>query len=216
MSTLTPAIATSFQMQSRPNTVVNFASSHAKTLGIVQITMGFLSIMFCFLAIVYQAGMYIVADGIWGGTLYIIAGGLTLGAAKNKNKCMIIASLILSIIASVAATVQVSVSLMGFILGCFTLRRYDHVHEAMRVRFIGHVAISLLLALSGLVAMTVGIIISALSCKVICCRSMQTDAPVQGIILEDVVMPGSTSPSVSMLPPPAYEPIATNPKKDLI
>ncbi|ELT93110.1 hypothetical protein CAPTEDRAFT_223887 [Capitella teleta] len=220
MSTQTPAIATSFLIQSPSNNVVNFASSHAKGLGIVQITLGILSIIFHIPTIVYHFGTFMIGHGIWCGIFYIIAGGLTLGAVKNKNKCMIVASLTLSIIASVAASVQVSLGIVGGILSD-DYWYYDH-----KMNFAGQVAINSLIALFGLIAFVICIITSALGCKALCCSgSTQTGVPVQVITLQDgrvvnaIVLPthnlDSTFPNESMLLP-SYDPITTNEKKLLI
>ncbi|ELU09900.1 hypothetical protein CAPTEDRAFT_190045, partial [Capitella teleta] len=157
MSTQTPAIATSFRIQSPSNNVVNFASSHAKGLGIVQITLGILSIIFHIPTIVYHFEALMIGHGIWCGIFYIITGGLTLGAAKNKNKCMIVASLTLSILASVAASAQVSLSVVNAIF-VREYWEYDYDHA-------GEVAINAIIALFGLIAFIICIITSALGCK---------------------------------------------------
>ncbi|ELT87534.1 hypothetical protein CAPTEDRAFT_221231 [Capitella teleta] len=239
MSTLTPAITTSFQIQTPPNNVVHFASSHAKILGVIQVTLGILSIIFHIPSIVYHFGMYMIGHGIWCGIFYIIAGGLTLGAAKNKNKCMIVSSLTLSILASVAASVQVSFGVLGGVWAMVEGEWYDDdegltfvsyskhskstlYNNLMIILKVGRVAINTLISLFGLIAMIVCIIASCLSCKALCCTgSTQTDVPVQVITLEDgrvvnAVVLDSTRTNTEGMLPPAYEPIVINEKKGLI
>ncbi|ELT96918.1 hypothetical protein CAPTEDRAFT_224540 [Capitella teleta] len=194
-----------------PNTLSDFASSHAKALGIVQIILGLLSMIFFIPGLVSLFGIYWIGYGIWCGLFYIIAGGLTIGAAKDKNKCLIIASLILCIVATLAAATEVGVG--GFSVAWAVAEgEWYHRDDNGGVSLAGRMAINAVLAIIGLTAMVICIIASVLSCKVLWhAGQIQSDVHGELVALEDgrvvnaVVLGTPNQKSAETCLPPACE-----------
>lgn len=62
----------------------------------------------------YEDGDFSVAShGIWGGIFFTITGGIGIGAATSKNKCPVIAYMVLCIISAVLDAAVFSLSIIG-------------------------------------------------------------------------------------------------------
>lgn len=75
-------------------------------LGIIQVICGLLSMALGVGAICTWATYWKVAYGIWCGFIFAWAGGICIGAARHKNTCLIMTTLLLSGFSIVLACVQ--------------------------------------------------------------------------------------------------------------
>lgn len=67
-----------------------YVSEHGIILGRLQISLGICSMILWCASIGYGTGVYPLGHGIWCGVFFIIAGGLTIGAAKSRNNnCLV-------------------------------------------------------------------------------------------------------------------------------
>jgi hypothetical protein len=146
-------------------------------IGVAQIVTGLLCIAFNATGIAINSSLNVIAYGIWGGILMIIAGSFGIAAGKLKSKCPIIAFMVLSIISACAAAVIISLAVLGAVIddveySCsyysyYYSRYYDlncSVYKAM-------LAMNALLAILGGIGGIVSIWGSILGCMSCCCQT---------------------------------------------
>ncbi|CAH1787854.1 unnamed protein product [Owenia fusiformis] len=106
--------------------------------------------------------------GIWGCLAMMIIGGIGVGASRRKSKCLIIAVMVLTIIMAV-----VSIALCAFqiiyALANIPFESWDDVPFG-RENVIRRFAISIVIAICFLVAIVSAIVMSALTCRALCCQ----------------------------------------------
>ncbi|KAF5896758.1 membrane-spanning 4-domains subfamily A member 4A-like, partial [Clarias magur] len=170
-----------------------FLKGEPKALGVVQIMIGLLTILFgIVMAVPYWTISVMSGVVFWGSLFHIIAGSLAVSASNNLNVCVVKATLglnIFSTIASGIAIIMLSLDLVilhscYYFFGCV----YNNIVES-HIRAIGGV-----LLLFSLLQFVVSITVSAFACKATC-----TDQPTLNIIN---VVPNTASgvPVVSSIP----------------
>lgn len=144
----------------------NYKTRQSLVVSIGQIIVGILCIAFNATLIPFGAHphhnqgaqMGFVSHGIWGGIFFIIAGGLGIGAAKTKSKCLIIAFMVLCIISAMSAAVVLSLGVLGAVMS------YNSLPLAMNI----------LLAIFAIVEGILAIWGSVLCCTATCCCAPTT------------------------------------------
>ncbi|CAH1787855.1 unnamed protein product [Owenia fusiformis] len=101
------------------------------------------------------------AAGIWGGLAIIVIGGIGVCASTRKSKCLIISVMVLTIILAV-----VSIILCAFQI-IYTLA---NIPFEFRANVILRFTISIVIAICFLVAIVSAIVMSALTCRAVCCQ----------------------------------------------
>jgi len=160
-------------------------------LGITQLFVGVLCIIFNSVGINFGAQISVGSIGIWGGILFIINGAFGMSAAKSGTKCKIITFMVLSII-SAGITVPLFIcAVIGAVIddSYFSCYRYNYntynYDRPSNCLYIQNVAIAMnsllaILAIIEAIAATWG---SAICCKAVCCCStignQQMLAPIQ-------------------------------------
>ena len=91
--------------------------------------------------------------GIWTSAVFFICGGLAIGGARSKNKCLVVASLLMSVICAVSAGVLITISSL-------LLQRTSEM-----------TTLSVLPIAMGVVMLGAGIASFVLSCRTLCCAS---------------------------------------------
>ena len=181
-----------------PTVYGGYQSTKSRNLGITQIILGALSIVFNAVGISYLAELSYAGVGIWGGILFIINGAFGISAAKLRTKCKITTVLVLSIISSVTTIALIICAVMGAALqypyygyygySCNGGRyEYGDYHYHQNTCRAVAVAMNSVLAVLAVAEAVAAIWSSVLCCKVYgCCDSsgnMMTSpqyAPVQG------------------------------------
>jgi len=92
-------------MQAAPSTTFGgYRSTLSMNLGITQIVVGILCVVFSVVGFTYGA-LTALTVGFWGGVLFIVSGAYGISAAKSQDKCKITAFLVLCIISIVIAAI---------------------------------------------------------------------------------------------------------------
>ena len=91
--------------------------------------------------------------GIWTSAVFFVCGGLAIGGARWKNKCLVVASLLMSVICAVSAGVLITISSL-------LLQRTSEM-----------TTLSVLPIAMGVVMLGAGIASFVLSCRTLCCAS---------------------------------------------
>jgi len=82
-------------------------------IGIIQVLCGLLSMALGVGAICTWASGYYIAYGIWCGFLFTVTGGIAIGAARHKNTCLIMTTMVLSIMSVFCGIVQFSLGVVA-------------------------------------------------------------------------------------------------------
>ncbi|XP_069083954.1 membrane-spanning 4-domains subfamily A member 4D-like isoform X2 [Pleurodeles waltl] len=195
-----------------PVPLQKFIKGEPKALGVAQILIGLIQfILGIILAIsmgtIFSVGV-IVGIPFWAGIFFIISGSLSTAAERNRNICLVKASLGMNIVSSVAA-------FLGFIFYAIDLGicsvygwysegghggMYDDSARRFTQSFVAVVkGIEALLLLLVLVEFCISISTSVFGCKAVC-RDSTSDMPV--IIMQNEPRVEPTCPPVT--PPPMY------------
>jgi len=165
----------------------NYLSKQSTGLGITQVVMGVLCIVFNAVGIAYWSTISIGCIGIWGGVLFIISGAFGISAAKVRSKCKIIAFMVLSIISAGITVPLLICAVIGAVIDNYETC-YSYYYEHNRIMYscsnIAKVAVAMncLLACLAIIEAIAAIWGSVICCKVACCCSNsgnQIMAPIQ-------------------------------------
>jgi len=102
--------------QAARNSNRNYKRKQSKGLGIMQIIVGVLCIVFNAVGNYYGSYASVASIGIWGGIMFIITGSFGISAAKVCTKCKITTFMVLSIISAVITIPLFICSVIGAIL----------------------------------------------------------------------------------------------------
>ncbi|XP_053354577.1 membrane-spanning 4-domains subfamily A member 15-like isoform X2 [Clarias gariepinus] len=154
----------------------NFLKGEPKALGVVQIMIGVLTILFGIVkAVSFQTISVYSGVVFWGSLIYIGAGSLAVSASNNFNACVVKATLGLNIFSIIAALFAISMFFLDLVLVYFN-------------------GISLVLLIFSLLQFVI-----SLAVMILICKSTGTNEPTEVREINHVA--SSTPPMES---PPAY------------
>jgi len=110
-----------------PTVYGSYQCRKSRNLGIIQIVVGALCIVFNSVAIPFDAMLSPVAVGIWGGILFIVTGSFGISAAKLRTKCKITTYMVLCL---VSAACTVALFLCAVLSAAFQGQYYFHCHNS--------------------------------------------------------------------------------------
>ncbi|KAF5896759.1 membrane-spanning 4-domains subfamily A member 4A-like, partial [Clarias magur] len=193
-STSGPAAA---EQNSSQSPLQKFLKGQPKALGVVQIMIGLLTILFGIVMAVPGWAISVISGVVfWGSLLHIIAGSLAVSGSNKLNKCVVKAALVLNIHSAITAGSAIIILTLDLVIphGCYYYNYNlvcNYIAESLTK------GISGVLLIFSLLQFTVSITISAFSCKATC-----TDQPTVNTIIV-VQNPESGVPVVSSIP--AYQ-----------
>jgi len=109
----------------------------------------------------YYSGIGMIGSGIWSSVFFFISGGLSIGSARNGNKCLVISTMVMSIFSAITAGILVIISGVGW--GTFYC--YNN-NDCTRKDVMNAV-----LVMVGITELILAITSSVISCKATCCCS---------------------------------------------
>jgi len=176
----------------RSTTYDRYQSKQSIGLGVTQIIIGILCIIFnivCIRVVYDYDNLAFIGHGFWCGILFILNGGLGVGAGIKKTRCLIVTFMVMCII---SATTTISLLAIGISGACIAADyceyNYDYgysypgYYNPPCERMSGYnvvVAMEALMAILGFIAGFTSIWGSALCCgSGVCCCSHSTPFPV--------------------------------------
>jgi hypothetical protein len=151
----------------------NYAHYTSKALGIVQIIVGALCIIFNIVGVSLPApvGFSVVGFGIWGGILFVLTGSFGIAACKNRTKCWIITFMVFCILSACTCIVVFSLGVLGAVVS--DVSYYGDYYYDHHYRDYAKVEIAMLsfLAISAIVEAIAAIWGSVICCKAVGCCS---------------------------------------------
>ncbi|XP_074660819.1 uncharacterized protein LOC141913249 [Tubulanus polymorphus] len=135
-------------------------------LGVAQIISGIVCLIANIVLLVLHSHVAVAggAPGIWGGIIFVIAGGLGVRCRDGKIRCLTIGCMVISIISSVVVVIVMLVGGLG-------LYREDEAN--------GGVPFYSLMFVFAMVEFVASIIESAYCCRLVCCRTTSSGGPNQ-------------------------------------
>ncbi|KAI0237236.1 hypothetical protein LSAT2_012277 [Lamellibrachia satsuma] len=147
----------------------NYASKTSFILGLIQITVGILCIVFNMTAITVLPS---VGPGLWGSLFVILTGAFGVMAARQKMSCTVISFMVLSVLASSVYVLPL------LVLSTIDLSTNGNYHRDRNTT----VALLILLLILSLFEIVIAIWLAVLGCKTVCCgRRSQS-----GIVMQPV------------------------------
>jgi len=172
----------------RPPPIVygNYGSKASLALGVIQIIVGVLSIIFNSVGLAYVISFYVGAYGLWGGILFIITGAFGISASKYRTRCKVNAFMVLCIISASVTPVLIVCGIFGATYSarnafenCNLSGSYYYYDDWSSCEIA--VAMESLLVIMGFIEGIVAIWGAAICCKAACCCNSTSD---------QVMMPG--------------------------
>jgi hypothetical protein len=204
-------------MQSRPQQYTNYRRKQSLGLGVLQIIVGVLCIIFNAVAFGFLPTFSTVAHGVWGGILFIITGSFGVSASKSPTKCKVITFMVLCIISACVSAVLVALGILGALFPAGYCSRYNSYNgyyygysssnsNECNTSINVSIAMNSLVACLGLIEGIAAIWGSANGCKASCCcdnNNVNTTAtPVQFVTLPNgqqaIIIPQTQMYSVSV------------------
>ncbi|CAH1799145.1 unnamed protein product [Owenia fusiformis] len=145
-----------------------WAHRSALILSIIIMICGGIMLIMNIASLAMEIRFYLPGTGIWGGIAIMVIGGIGVGASRRKSKCLIIAVMVLTIILAVGSTTLFAIQIT-YALSSIPLRDrdYDFFDRDYVIRGF---AISIVMAICFLVAIVSAIVVSALTCRAVCCQ----------------------------------------------
>ncbi|KAF5896762.1 membrane-spanning 4-domains subfamily A member 4A-like, partial [Clarias magur] len=143
-----------------------FLKGEPKALGVVQIMIGLLTILFgIVMAVPYWS--ISVRSGVvfWGSLFHISAGSLAVSASNKLNKCVVKAALVLNIFSTIASGIAIIMLSLDLVIhhGCYSYGcGYNYASESFMN------GISGVLLVFSLLQFAISIVVSAFTCKATC------------------------------------------------
>jgi hypothetical protein len=190
-----------------PAIIANYRHRQSMFLGVCLIIVGALSVIFNIVDICFidQVGwiVFVTGNGFWGGTMFIISGGVGVSASRNKSRLAISTFMVLCILSSFLALEQFVIGIRGT-LWAVHLCRYHHLitgEDYCHVGYVTSIMEACLAAMAGVagIASVWSVIISA---KAVGCCSL-TSVSTFGSISQQVtyeLQPETSSSSPVTLP----------------
>ncbi|KAF7711063.1 membrane-spanning 4-domains subfamily A member 4A-like [Silurus meridionalis] len=152
-----------------------YLKGEPKALGIVQIVIGIMILLFGFVLIGVTISPTIVSGiALWGPIIYISSGSLSVAAANHKNPCAMKASLVMNVISAVAAGLTLILFAVDMLVFDDVLMRwcynynYYRCYSSMLIMWHGIYGV---LFVFTLLLFIISICTSVFACKASCCFS---------------------------------------------
>ena len=136
----------------------------ATVLGVIHIVCGFVALGSDIAALV--EGKAAIVTGIWTSVIFFVTGGLAIGGARNGNKCLVVATMVMAIISAVSAGILLIKS--SIYLHLFSSRN-PYIGDMAPVSYV-------LLIAMGATMLIIAIASASLTCFPLCCRSSKQGA----------------------------------------
>ncbi|XP_032083379.1 membrane-spanning 4-domains subfamily A member 4A-like isoform X2 [Thamnophis elegans] len=192
--------------------VKKFYQGEPVALGITQIFIGFIGIVFGILANLIDTGssdFLLIKIPYWGGILHIISGSLTVAAARNPKIPLVKGMLAMNVISAITAGLGIvflsfSVSsLLPFDIGdTCNYHRYDTKEKCDETQNIGK-GILVFLIVVNILEFCISISVASFGCKMLC-RDPFTETIV--VVYQNVTPSSAKQHSPSDCKPPAIRP----------
>jgi len=189
-----------------------FPEKAALGLSIFSIVAGLLSIILQ--VILFSIGRYFahVGQGIWCGTFFVLSGSFGAYAAKHPSQCTVVNLMVFSILAACMSVPYIVLDGIGIGDSSYRSYRSDQGDK---------MAVYSVMLILGLTSAIASIVLSALTCRTVCCRAvksagavMYNPATAQAIPLGNVSQVINTQAPIyqnpqqqlGQSPPPVYSP----------
>lgn len=139
----------------------------ATALGVIHIICGLIALGSDIAGIVNGHNAF--TTGIWTSVFFFISGGLAIGGARSRNKCLVVATMVMAIISAVSAGIML-------IMSSISLSVFEQYSYGYRNHYeFSNVPYGLLIAM-GATMLIVAIASASLTCYPLCCRSTKQGA----------------------------------------
>ncbi|KAM9483430.1 membrane-spanning 4-domains subfamily A member 4A-like isoform 1-T1 [Clarias gariepinus] len=203
---LTVPAATEQNLSQTQSQLQNFLKGEPKALGVVQIMIGVLTILFG-IVLAILAGNPSVYSGVvfWSSLFHIIAGSLAVSASNKLHVCVVKAALGLNIFSTIAAGIAIIMLSLDFVFGSYPYSCSYHNYNYGCSYYYSSMSkgISGVLIVFSVLQFAISIAVSAFTCKAFC--------PNQPTLNTITVIPNSASGvlMVSSIPTYQAQPVTT-------
>ncbi|XP_029947442.1 membrane-spanning 4-domains subfamily A member 4A-like isoform X3 [Salarias fasciatus] len=197
-----------------------FRKGHPKALGTVQIIIGVLTLLFGIAAAVHHHSLGVYSGiYVWGASIYIASGSVTVAAEKSVSRDLINVSLVLNIITAIVAVAGVFLyALDPVVYDYYSYDYYDPYnpygrhHRTARL-MVNYGGFSVVVAVFQFLQLIVSITVAAYACNAICCCCTEEPQVVQAVgPVTNQASPHFQAASVAPAQPyPQVEPNFKNP-----
>jgi len=158
-------------------------------------------------AICTLASGYYIAYGIWCGFMFTLTGGLHIGAARHRNTCLIMVTMVLSILCACLGAIQFGIGVVAASNDQTSVRGdvvygnvgpgyldydiyysintpYGYYCAGQNLNITWHYSwgpIDVLLLLTGFIELVVAVISACMCCNSVCCGARTVTAAVPGV-----------------------------------